>query len=868
MNHIELRKSFLNYFESQGHKVVESSPLIPFDDPTLMFTNAGMNQFKEVLLGNETRSYKRAASVQKCLRVSGKHNDFEVVGYDGYHHTFFEMLGNWSFGDYYKKEEIQFAWEYLTKVLKFPEKKLYVSVYKDDDESFEIWNKHVKIPAEKIFRLGDIEKGDEENFWSMGETGPCGFCSEIYYDIGENYKDRYIELWNLVFMEFYRDEEGNFTPLKFKSVDTGMGLERLYAILNGKISNYETALFSKIIEKIESLSSVSFNENRIPFQVIADHIRALCFALSDGGIFSNEGRGYILRKILRRASRYFKKLNVNEPSLYKLVDSVVETMGGFYVELNEKKEFVKNLIKMEEERFFNTLESGIKVFNEILDKKVFENRITGDDVFKLYDTYGFPIEIIKEMAKEKGLEIDEKRFNELMEEQRLRGKSSFKGEKEVIDEEKILKLLNSFPETIIECYEKTESIGKIIGIIKDYKLQDKLNTDEFGGIILDATPFYAESGGQVADRGEILNPDFKFIVNDVQKYGNRYIVHWGVVEYGELRLNLKVESKVDKTLRMATARNHTATHLLQAALRKVLGSYIVQAGSYVGPDKLRFDFRHFKSLTEEEIEKVEELVNQKIMENLKIDKFIEEKEKAIKMGAMAVFDEKYGEKVRVIKCGDFSLELCGGTHLNWTGEIGFFTIISESAIASGIRRIEALTGMSAFKYFFNLRKNMIELSKILKVDSNSILDRVKKLIEENIKYEKKIKELKFSNKEDIIPELLKNKIVKNNSSIIIHKFENEEIKYLNSIADRLKNEIKSGLIFLINLTDNKVNFLLALTDDLVNNGLDAVNIINSLVKSIGCKGGGRKDRAQAGGKINININDFLNSAKEKLMEIV
>ncbi len=883
MNHNELRKSFLKFFERQAHKVVASSPVIPYDDPTLMFTNAGMNQFKEVLLGNETRSYKRAASVQKCIRVSGKHNDFEVVGFDGYHHTFFEMLGNWSFGDYYKKEAIEFAWDYLTKVLKFPENRLVVSVYKDDDESYKIWNEIIKVPANKIARLGDIEKGDEENFWSMGETGPCGPCTEIYFDLGEEFSDtsegegigydkRYIELWNLVFMEFYRDASGKFSPLKFKSVDTGMGFERLYAIIHGKHSNYHTDLFIPILNKIEELTGEKYEkENEIAFQVIADHIRALCFAIADGGVFSNEGRGYVLRKILRRAERYLKKLGLSEPALYKLVDTVVEIMGDFYPELKQKNKEIEKFIKIEEERFLTTLESGLKMITNIFEKMRKEKRniVSGEDVFTLYDTYGFPVDIVKEIAREYNYAIDESKFQELMEEQRERGRKSWAGEKKVMNEEKLLKLLEKFPETEIKCYDTTETISKILAIIKDEIIVEKAAGNGICGLLLDITPFYAESGGQIGDKGIIETPDFRFEVEDTQKYGNRYIVHWGRIAYGEASSGTKVDAKVDKKLRKATAQNHTATHLLQAALRKIAGSHITQAGSYVGPDRLRFDFRHYKALTHQQIERIEKLVNEKIQENLKIEKFIEEREKALKMGAMAIFGEKYGEKVRVVKAGDFSIELCGGTHLDYTGEIGLFVILSESSIAAGIRRIEAITGLSAIKYMLNIRKNLLEIANLFKVSPSETFVRVKKLVDANKEMEKKIRQMRFSSGVDnLIEEILKNKKNKNGSSLIIYKFKDEDFKYLNSIADKLQKRIGSGIIFLVNQTDEKVNLILALTDDIVKKSQDASKLIKPLAEIIGGSGGGRRDRAQAGGKEIKNIEKLLKIAEQNLIGIL
>ncbi len=883
MQHNDLRNSFLDYFKQKNHKIVASSPVIPYDDPTLMFTNAGMNQFKEVLVGNEKRSYTRATSVQKCIRVSGKHNDFEIVGFDGTHHTFFEMLGNWSFGDYYKKEAIEFAWEYLTNVLKLPEEKLFVSTYKDDTESYNIWNKVIHLPASKIVKLGDIENNDDENFWSMGETGPCGPCTEIYYDMGDKYSDtsegegvgydkRYVELWNLVFMEFYRDNFGKLIPLKMKSVDTGMGFERLYSLLNGKDSNYHTDLFLPIIEGIEEISGKKYRDknNEVAFQVISDHIRALSFAIADGGMFSNEGRGYILRKIIRRAERYLKKLGVNEPALYKLVDNVADVMGDFYTEINEKKEDIKKFIRLEEEKFIATLESGLKMINSIFMDMKKENKsvMDGKKIFNLYDTYGFPVDIIKEIAKEKNFSIDEDGFKELMNKQKELGRKSWKGSKQIIDEENILKLLNKFEPTDVRCYESLETVSNIVAIINENKLVKESKEGDEIGILLDITPFYAESGGQVGDKGTISTPEFNFEVYDTQKYGNRYFVHWGRVEYGSINRGAKVDAKVNKKLRQATARNHTATHLLQAALRKTIGTHITQAGSYVGPDRLRFDFRHYTALTVDEIEKVEKLVNEKIIENIKIEKSVKEKEEAIKSGAMAIFGEKYGEKVRVIKADNFSNELCGGTHIDYTGEIGVFLIVSESSIASGVRRIEAITGETAFNYIEEIRTKMKRITDLFKVSLEQVDERIESLIKKNKELEKKTKMISSSSNGDIIDTILKSRIDKNRASLIIYKFKNENVKYLNSLADRVKKKINSGAILFININEDKANLILTLTDDIVNKGNNAADILNPIASIIGGSGGGRNDRAQAGGKKIDKIDKMIDVAKNNLLKIL
>ncbi len=870
MNHIELRNKFLNFFKEKNHKKVSSSPVIPYDDPTLMFTNAGMNQFKDVLTGKETRSYNRAASVQKCIRVSGKHNDFEIVGFDGTHHTFFEMLGNWSFGDYYKKEAIEFAWEFLTKILNLPENRLSVSIYKDDDESFDIWKNNIGLPENKIIRLGDIEKGDDENFWSMGEIGPCGPCTEIHYKAFNNcsyehnengYSEDYVELWNLVFMEFYRDNKGNYSPLKIKSVDTGMGFERLYTLLQKKESNYHTDLFMPIITHLEKITEKKYNGDDVSFQVIADHIRALTFSIGDGGNFSNEGRGYVLRKILRRAERHLRKLGITEPKLYLLVDDIVNIMGEFYTDLKDKKAQIQKFIKMEEEKFLATLDTGLNQISVIIDKLKKENKSTidGKDVFMLYDTYGFPKDITKEIAREHNLEIDEAGYEKYMEQQRKRGKESWAGSNKNIDEETIIQLLKDIPTTNFTGYDKFKNECKIICILQNNKIITELKNNEPAGLILDNTPFYAEMGGQIGDTGVISSDKFKFIVEDTNKYGN-YFVHWGKLEKDRIKTNDEAVAEVTGERRKSIMKNHTATHLLQAALKQVLGDHITQAGSYVGADRLRFDFRHYESIKRTDLKKIEMIVNKIIQENKIVEKFTKEKEDAIKMGATAIFGEKYGEKVRVVKIDDFSMELCGGTHIDRTGDIGLFIILSESSIAAGVRRIEAITGETAIEHIQNLTDLMLDISHILKVKETQIPDRIKHIIKTNKELEKALKEKKNVSADDEINKLISNAKNIQNSKIIIKKYKNEDMKFLNSLADRIKKKIGSGIIFFTNTNEGKLNLLLLLTEDIVKKNNNAVELINKLAETVGGKGGGRDDRAQAGGKYVEKLDTMLNKA--------
>lgn len=882
MNHNELRNEFLDFFKTKKHKIVASSPVIPYDDPSLMFTNAGMNQFKEVLSGNETRSYNRAASIQKCIRVSGKHNDFEIVGFDGTHHTFFEMLGNWSFGDYYKEEAIQWSWEFITKICKLPEEHLAVSIYKDDNESFNIWKNMIKIPEEKIVRLGNIDKGDEENFWSMGETGPCGFCTEIHYnkDNKKNKKitekilnEEYIELWNLVFMEFYRNVNRDFTPLKNKNVDTGMGFERLLAIIQGKKSNYHTDLFMPLIHELENLSDKKYKSNEISFQVIADHIRTLTFAIADGCHFSNEGRGYVLRKILRRALRHLKKLDISEPILYKLVDTVIDIMDNSYKDLREKKNNIKKFIRIEEEKFLTTLDKGLNQLNNIIKqiKKSKKMNIPGEEIFNLYDRFGFPVDITKEIAKENDLKIDEPGFQALMEEQKERGRQSWESDKKLLNMDIISRNLINYPLTSFCGYETTELENKILAIIDQDKIIEKYNSNNNTtlALLLEKSPFYAEAGGQVGDQGTIFNQEFEFQVMDTQKYAN-YILHFGTLNYGHIKINDKVITSVNNKQRTATMRNHTATHLLHASLRKIVGDHIVQAGSFVSSERLRFDFRHYEAIKKEQIDEIEKMVNSVIQNNIKVEKTIKDKEDAIKMGAMAIFGEKYGEKVRVIKIDNFSTELCGGTHINSTGEIGIFLILSEMSIASGIRRIEALTGTNALNYIQKVRKNHDNIKDILKVSDKDIVSRVGQLLNENKEMEKKLKSKKFNNINDIISQLKNSAMEKNKSRLILHIFENKNNKLISTIGDNLLKQIKSGIILLFNSNkdEDKFSVLLLITENLIKKGVKANHIIKKVSLFFNGSGGGRDDRAQAGGKNCSLLNDIMEKSKKLLLNLL
>ncbi len=736
----ELRKLFLDYFAAKGHTVVPSSALVPRNDPTLLYTNAGMVQFKGVFLGEDTRSYKRAVTAQKCVRAGGKHNDLENVGHTARHHTFFEMLGNFSFGDYFKKEAIEFAWEFLTTVVKLPAEKLWVTVYKDDDEAFELWRTVVGIPAERIVRLGE-----KDNFWSMGDTGPCGPCSEILIDQGPAMScgkpgcavgcdcDRYLEIWNLVFMQYNRDETGKLTPLPKPSIDTGMGLERLSAVCQKVKSNFETDLFQPIIREIAALAGVPYHKDQqtdISYQVCADHLRAMTFLISDGVLPSNEGRGYVLRRILRRASRYGRLIGIVKPFLYKLTGVVVDEMRDAYPDLVDSREHVAKVVLLEEERFATTLESGLALLNETVDKLKATGKvmIPGDVLFKLYDTFGFPLDLVTDMARDMHLELDEDGYRRAMQEQRDKARAAWAGS----GEEKIRPVYKEVGATVVRTvftgYDALEGSAQVVAIIKGDKIVTEAREGEEVELILDQTPFYAESGGQVGDRGEVLGEASKFHVTDTVRPVEGLIVHKGTIKKGIFRTGNAVLAKVEAEERAATARHHTVTHILHATLRSVLGDHVKQAGSLVSPDRLRFDFTHYTSLTARERDRVEELINERVLENHPVETVVMDIDQAVATGAMALFDEKYGDKVRVVSVRDVSKELCGGTHTRASGDIGAFKIISEMGIAAGVRRIEAVAGKRAYQAFKREEQDLQEIAQLLKTTEFDVVPRVEKLV--------------------------------------------------------------------------------------------------------------------------------------------
>lgn len=836
----QIRQQFLDFFKSKEHKIVQSAPVVPFDDPTLLFANAGMNQFKDVFLGIGSREYKRAADTQKCIRVSGKHNDLEEVGHDTYHHTFFEMLGNWSFGDYYKAEAIEWAWELLTEVWKLPKKRLWATVYKDDDEAFELWKTKTDINPKHILKFGD-----KDNFWEMGETGPCGPCSEIHINVSDDYDNpafvnagvpECIEIWNLVFIQYNRDETGKLHELPAKHVDTGMGFERVCAVLQKKNSNYDTDVFTPLINEVANLSKIKYEneEDRIPMRVIADHIRALTFAIADGAVPGNDGRGYVLRRILRRAARYGRKLNLKEPFLYKLVDVLAKTMGDVFPEVKEKKEYVKKVIKAEEESFNATLDRGIELFDNVVSKLQKKNKtvIPGNEVFKLYDTFGFPVDLTNVMAREIGLAIDEDGFNKLMNEQKERSREA----------NKIETISYIYKDHIPDKFKfETEFLGY------DYdKLRiqvDKINrVDNF--LIFNKTPFYAEGGGQVGDTGYIEDENAKLSIINTFKIDEVIVHEIEKVDNPEYPGTLETIvapffAQVDEKRRWDIMRNHSATHFLHKALRMVLGTHVQQAGSYVGPDRLRFDFSHYSKLSAAEIFEIETIVNEQIRRNLPMIHHRDTPfEDARKMGAIMFFGDKYGDKVNVVQFGDFTMEFCGGTHVKNSSEIGLFKIISEASIASGIRRIEAVTGAGVEKYILT----QIELIRHSE-------ERVEELLDVKKKLEKEISELRIKEKLEQLDHILS--IHSEEKGVIIHKgrVHADSMDELKSFGDELRNKIKSGVGVLIAQVDDKVGIVAIVSDDLIKSkNLSAGKIVGELAKLVGGGGGGRPHLATAGGK--------------------
>ncbi|MBT4333229.1 MAG: alanine--tRNA ligase [Candidatus Cloacimonetes bacterium] len=864
MNSNEIRKQYIEFFNKKGHKIVTSAPVIPIDDPTLLFINAGMNQFKDIFLGKRKPKYKRVVNSQKCIRAGGKHNDLDEVGRDGYHHTFFEMLGNWSFGDYYKKEATKWAWELLTDVWKLPKDKLYATVHTSDKEAFKLWENETDIDRSHI-----EYHDDKDNFWEMGNTGPCGPCSEIHIDRGEefcNLKDdenheckvngdchRYIELWNLVFIQFFRDDNGNLNPLENIYVDTGAGFERICQVLQNKNSNYDTDVFQPIIAQIEKFSGIKYytDQRGTSHRVIADHIRALTFAISDGGMPSNEGRGYVLRRILRRAVRHGHLLNMKESFLYNLVDVVVNLMGDHFSELKEKQTHVKMIIRSEEERFNETLENGLKKFKEIVAKT--KTEISGINVFTLYDTFGFPLDLTKIMAEEKGLTVDEDGFKVEMEKQRQRARDAAKFDLKA-DNINWIELSEDIPTEFVG-YTKDSSTC----IILKYNLENNKVK-----IVLNKTPFYAESGGQIADSGKIFNNECEIIITDVQKDADQFI-HIGKLQKGEIK-NVEFTAEIDVERRMDIARNHTVTHILHKALKSVLGEHIQQKGSYLHPDHLRFDFTHFKQVSRHELDIIERAVNEKIRECLPVKTEVKSIEDAKKEGAVALFGEKYGETVRVVNMGSYSKELCGGTHLRFTGEIGLFKITSESSIAAGIRRIEAITGVKAEKYVKILENEIDEIGRQLNAPSSSVIEKINKMISENKKLHVQLKTIRVKSAGNILDQLVQKAIDIDGTKVVLAKINIQNPGMMRQIGDQLRDKLKSGVGVLFAEVDGKVSILAIVTKDLTNK-YHAGKIIGKVAELVGGKGGGRPDMAMAGGKNADKIVEAIKKVPEIIREL-
>ena len=847
----EIRTAFLEYFRSQGHQVVDSSSLVPHNDPTLLFTNAGMNQFKDVFLGGDIRPYSRAATAQRCVRAGGKHNDLDNVGYTARHHTFFEMLGNFSFGDYFKHDAINFAWTFLTKVLQLPQEKLLVTVYATDDEAYNIWANEIGVPADRIVRIGDNKGAPyaSDNFWQMGDTGPCGPCTEIFYDHGDHIwggppgspeedGDRFIEIWNVVFMQFNRQADGTLEPLPKPSVDTGMGIERISAIMQGVHSNYEIDIFKALIQNAAKIVGVTDLENK-SLRVIADHIRSCAFLIADGVMPSNEGRGYVLRRIIRRAVRHGRKLGATDTFFYQLVATLVALMGDAYPELKSQQPVVERVLKLEEEQFVRTLDRGLALLEDELVRLGDAKEIPGAVVFKLYDTYGFPADLTADVVRDRGYTIDEAAFQSEMEKQRERAKeaSNFS-----VDYNKQLKI----EQTTEFCgYDKTADSAAITAIYLGDDSVTALKTGDQALIVLEHTPFYAESGGQMGDAGLLRAGDALFAVTDTQKIGQA-IVHKGFVEDGAFNVGDMVEAVVDNSRRNATALHHSATHLLHAALRNTMGDHVAQKGSQVGPDRLRFDFSHFEAINSAVLRQIEQSVNAEIRKNAQINTQLMSLDDARSSGAMALFGEKYGDEVRVVKMGEFSTELCGGTHAKQTGDIGFFKIISESGIAAGVRRIEAVAGEAALEHIHQLGEQLDEAAAIVKADALSVVSKIRQMQDRTRHLEREIEALKAKLAAQAGNDLLSQIMQINGQQVLVAQLDGVDAKSLRTTLDDLKNRLQSAVLLLAAVNDDKVSLIAGVTADLTAK-VKAGELVNVVAQQVGGKGGGRPDMAQAGG---------------------
>ena len=869
----QIRQMFIKYFEDKGHTHVASSSLVPYNDPTLLFTNAGMNQFKDVFLGLEKRDYTRATTSQKCVRAGGKHNDLDTVGRTARHHTFFEMLGNFSFGDYFKRDAIKNAWGFLTEELKLPIDKLYITIYKDDDEAHDLWRELSPVPEERIIRLGE-----KDNFWQMGETGPCGPCSEIHIDRGAEFAcnhpdgcalgvcdcDRWLEIWNLVFMQYNRDENGVMTPLPRPSIDTGMGLERITSVMQNVSSNYDTDLIYPLIEKVEEISGKSYDRGQagFPFRVIADHARSCTFLICDGVLPSNEGRGYVLRRILRRAVRFGKTLGIEGAFLYKFSAKVVELMGEDYPELAEKLSFIEKVIKTEEERFQMTLSDGIRIVNDNIARLKAEGKteIDGPTAFTFYDTYGFPIDLTQDMAEESGMTVDEKGFEEAMKAQRELSKKSKKDITAWDLAFTVKEQLGDLDKTEFIGYEQLSTETVLAGMIADGQKIEEAEEGQEVYVVLPVTPFYAMSGGQAGDHGVISGATGKIVVDNTEKMPDGKYVHHGVVS-GTVVAGETVTAQVDEAVRQATARNHTATHLLHKALQEVLGDHVHQAGSSVDAQRLRFDFSHMSAVTAEELAKVEAKVNEVILQAIPVNIFETGIEEAKKLGFTALFGEKYGDVVRCVQAGDYSMELCGGTHVANISQIGLFKVVSEGAVAAGVRRVEAVTGMGAYQYALQKEQLLAELGRTLKTPEKDLISRVEQLGAQNKELEKEIAQLHAAASKNQVDGLLDNVKEVNGVKLLACEVEAADMNSLRDMSDMFRDKLGSGVVVLGAKSESGVNLIVAATKDLTKQGIHAGNIIKEIAKVTGGGGGGRPDMAQAGGKDYTKLAEALAMAE-------
>ncbi len=863
----ELRQAFLDYFRARDHEVVASSSLVPADDPTLLFVNAGMVQFKDVFTGKTGRAVPRAASSQRCVRAGGKHNDLENVGYTARHHTFFEMLGNFSFGDYFKREAIGYAWEFLTKEMGLPADRLWVTVYVDDDEAADIWLGEIGVDTARFTRIGDEPGGEKyksDNFWSMGDTGPCGPCTEIFYDHGpeiaggppgtpEADGDRYVEIWNLVFMQYDRDSSGTLNPLPKPSVDTGMGLERLAAVMQGVHSNYDIDLFQHLIRAAAAIASVADLDNN-SLRVIADHIRSCAFLINDGVLPSNEGRGYVLRRIIRRAVRHGYQLGINEPFFYKLVAPLCEVMGDACPELRDNRAHVERILSLEEERFAETLEQGMRLLEEDL-ANLQGKVIAGDTVFRLYDTYGFPSDLTADIARERGLEIDVDGFNAAMDAQRERARSASQFATAQGGE------LQLDACTAFSGYDHLEDAATVVVLVRDGVQVEVLESGQDGQVVLDTTPFYAESGGQVGDRGVIETETASFAVHDTQKQGGAAFVHIGTLTRGALGTGDRVRARVDVQRRQATVLNHSATHLLHAALRTVLGEHVQQKGSLVGPDRLRFDFAHYEPVTPAQLEEIESLVNAQIRANAQAQTKLMSMDDAMQSGAVALFGEKYGAEVRVLSIGDFSVELCGGTHVRHAGDIGLFKITAETGIASGVRRIEAITGEAALQWVRDSEHRLADIAGLLKGSREDAGERVAQLVEKTRVLEKELQQLKDKLASSQGSDLAAQAVEIDGIKVLAARMDGADSRVLRDTLDQLKNKLGSAAVVLATVSGDKVSLVAGVTKNQTAR-LKAGELVNAVATQVGGKGGGRPDMAQAGGNDPAALDSALASVEE------